>query len=151
MYAHNRRLKQFHDSHIINKEFKGGDLILAYTLKQHTSKLKKRGMGPYVIHDLSASGAIHLATLDGEPMANWISGYRLKKYHEPLIEDILNRLHAAKECKQRKETIKQQAQMEAKKRATKLRRARVGNPDIASLTKKPQIVQCAKLTQAPLP
>ena len=69
MYAQKRRLKQFHDSHIINKEFQKGDLVLAYTLKQHTSKLKKRGMGPYVIHDLLASGAVHLATLDGEPMA----------------------------------------------------------------------------------
>ena len=104
MYAQKRRLKQFHDSHITNKEFLKGDLVLAYALKQHTSKLKKRGMGPYVIHDLSASGAVHLATLDGEPMANWISGCRLKKYHEPLTEDILNRLHAAKEHKQRKQS-----------------------------------------------
>lgn len=96
-------------------------------------------MGPYVIHDLSVSGAIHLATLDGEPMANWISGCRLKKYYKPLTEDILSRLHAAKERKQRKETIKQQAQTKAKERAAKLRRARAGNHGIASLTKKPQI------------
>ena len=89
MYAQKRRLKKFHDAHIINKEFKKGDLVLAYTLKQHTKKLKKRGMGPYIIHDLSASGAVHLATLDGEPMANWISGCRLKKYHETLTPDIL--------------------------------------------------------------
>ena len=39
MYAQKRRLKKFHDAHIINKEFKKGDLVLAYTLKQHTSKL----------------------------------------------------------------------------------------------------------------
>lgn len=70
MYTQKRRLKKFHDAHIIKKEFKIGDLVLAYTLKHHTSKLKKRGLGPYVIHDLSASGAVHLATLDGEPMAN---------------------------------------------------------------------------------
>ena len=66
MYAQKRRLKKFHDAHIINKEFKKGDLVLAYTLKQHTSKLKKRGMGPFVIHDLSSSGTVHLATIDGE-------------------------------------------------------------------------------------
>ena len=70
MYTQKRRLKKFHDSHIINKEFKKGDLVLAYTLKQHTSKLKKRGMGPYVIHNLLSSGAVHLATLDGEPMTS---------------------------------------------------------------------------------
>ena len=54
MYEQKRRLKKFHDSHIINKEFKKGDLVIAYTLKQHNSKLKKRRMVPYVIHDLSA-------------------------------------------------------------------------------------------------
>ncbi|MCO5614982.1 hypothetical protein L7F22_069269 [Adiantum nelumboides] len=88
MYAQKRRLKKFHDAHIINKEFKKGDLVLAYTLKQHTKKLKKRGMGPYIIHALSASGAVHLATLDGEPMVNWISRCRLKKYHETLTPEI---------------------------------------------------------------
>ena len=96
MYAQKRRLKKFHDAHIVNKDFKKGDLVLVYTLKQHTSKLKKRGMGPYVIHQLSASGAVQLATLDGEPMANWISGCRVKKYHEPLTPEILQRLHNAK-------------------------------------------------------
>lgn len=81
MYAQKIHLKKFHDAHVINKEFKKGDLVLAYTLKQHTSKLKKRGMmGPYVIHNLSSSGAMHLATLDGEP----VGAGRLKKYHELL-------------------------------------------------------------------
>ena len=56
-------------------------MVLVYTLQQHTSKLTKRGRGPYVIESLSPSGAVWLATLDGEPMANWISGCRLKKYH----------------------------------------------------------------------
>ena len=45
MYAQKRRLKKFHDAHIINKEFKKGDLVLAYTLKQHTKKLKKKRNG----------------------------------------------------------------------------------------------------------
>ena len=45
MYAHKRWLKKFHDAHIINKEFKKGDLVLAYTLKQHTKKLKKMRNG----------------------------------------------------------------------------------------------------------
>lgn len=124
MYAQKRRLKNFHDAHIINKEFKTGDLVLAYTLKQHTSKLKKWGVGPHVIHDLSNSGAVHLTTLDGEPMANWISGCRLKKFHEPLTTDILKRLRAAKERKQRKEDIKHEAQEESKERANKLRQRR---------------------------
>ena len=54
-------------------------------------------MGPYMIHDLSASGAVHLATLDGEPMDNWISGCRVKKYLKPLTLEILEWIHKAKE------------------------------------------------------
>ena len=96
MYALKRRQSKFHDSKIINKEFQIGDLVLVYTLKQHASKLKKRGHGPYVIHDLSLSGVARLATLDGEQMPSWISGCRLKKYHEPLTADMLARLHASK-------------------------------------------------------
>ena len=79
-------------------------------------------MGPYVIHDLSASGAVHLATLDGEPMSNWISNCRLKKYKEPLTDETLQRLHAAKEQKLQQENMKQKAQEEAIERATKLRK-----------------------------
>ena len=66
MYALKRRQKSFYDAKIKTKELKKGDLVLAYTLKQHTSKLKKQGMGPYVIHDISTSGALKLATLDRE-------------------------------------------------------------------------------------
>ena len=79
-------------------------------------------MGPYVIHDLSASGAVHLATFDGEPMSNWISGCRLKKYKEPLTDEILQRLHVARERKTKYENMKQKAQEEARERAAKLRK-----------------------------
>ena len=80
--------------------------MLEYTLKYHTSKLKKCSMGLFVIHNLSPSRAVHLATLDGEPMASWISGCRLKKYYEPLTQEILNRLHATKERNKQKAEIK---------------------------------------------
>ena len=96
MYALKRQQKKFHDAKIINKEFQIGDLVLVYMLKQHDLKLKKRGHRPYMIHDLSSSGAVRLATLDDEQMANWISGCQLKKYHEPLTADMLARLHASK-------------------------------------------------------
>ena len=122
MYAQKRRQKQFHDAHIINKDFQTGDLVLAYTLKQHTSKLKKRGMGPYAIDNLSSSGAIQLATLDGEPMSSWISGCRLKKYNEPMTEEMLQRLHATKERENQQELIKKNAHKEAQERAARLRK-----------------------------
>ena len=68
-----------------------------------------------------------MATLDGVPMANWISGgCRLKKYKEPLTEEILKRLHATKERKNKHEKMKSLAQKEAKERAAKLRKQRVG-------------------------
>ena len=141
MYAQKQRLKKFHDAHIINKEFTKGDLVLAYTLKQHMSKLKKRGLGPYIIHNLSASGAVHLATLDGEPMANWISGCGLKKYHEPLTQDLLERIHAAKQRKKRREDVKTSAQAEAKARALKLKQKRQPQTQDLVISKRPRVCQ----------
>ena len=41
MYALKRRHKKFHDSHISTKEFKLGDLVLLFTLKQLVSKFIK--------------------------------------------------------------------------------------------------------------
>ena len=75
VYALKRRQKQFHDCHIITKHFKLGDLVLVFTLKELVAKLSKRGKGPYVISDLSPSGAIKLSTLEGDEMPNWISGF----------------------------------------------------------------------------
>lgn len=57
--------------------------------------------------------------LDGDPMTSWISGCRLKKYHTPLTQKILNRLHATKEQNKQKEVIKAQAQVEAKEQHAK--------------------------------
>ena len=78
MYALKQRWKKFHDSHISTKEFKLGDLVLLFTLKQFVSKFTKQGQGPYVI---SANGMGNLSTLDSKEMANWINGCRIKKYN----------------------------------------------------------------------
>ena len=101
--------------------------MLSYTLKQHSTKLSKRGKGPFVIHSLSPSGAVKLATLGGEPMANWISGCRLKKYDLPLTKQMLDDLHLAKTNKQQKEDRKIHAQEEARiqREKRKLRRGQV--------------------------
>ena len=80
IYAQQKRMKESHDK---TKDFAVGDYVLVYTIKQKTKELKKRGVGPFVIHSISSSGAIKLATVDGEEMPNWISGSRLKKYHLP--------------------------------------------------------------------
>ena len=117
MYTLKRRQKSFFDAKIKTKELQKGDLVLAYTLKQHASKLKKRGMGPYVIHEISTSGALRLATLDGEQMPNWISdSCRVKKYLRPLTINMLERIHKAKERIQTSLQAKQAAQQEARQR-----------------------------------
>ena len=97
--------------------FRKGDLVLLYTLKKLKRKLKMRGLGPFVINELSPSGAVRLETLDGEPMANYINGSRLKLYHEPLTQEMLDRMHAAKTRKAQAELLKQKAKEEADERA----------------------------------
>ena len=58
MYTLKRIQKQFHDDHIITKQFRLGDLVLVYTLKEFAAKFTKHGRGPYVISRLSSSGAV---------------------------------------------------------------------------------------------
>ena len=73
---------------------------MVYTLKPHLGKFKKRGFGPCVIEEISASGAVKLSTLDGETMSNWISGCRIKKYELPLTNEMLERMHEARNKKE---------------------------------------------------
>ena len=88
--------------------------MLLYTLKKQKRKLKMRGLGPFVINTLSTSGAVRLETLEGEQMTNFINGSCIKKYEEPLTQDILMRLCTAKKRKEALAQIKKEAQEEAK-------------------------------------
>ena len=74
MYAEKQRRKQWFDKNLKERNFVVGDLVLLYTLKKNKRKLKKQGLGPYVIHSLLSSGAVRLATLDGEKMSAFING-----------------------------------------------------------------------------
>ncbi|WP_165303672.1 hypothetical protein, partial [Enterobacter cloacae complex sp. CH23B] len=114
IYAQKRKQKRFFDSHLITKIFKKGDLVLVYSLKQHIPKFKKKRNGPFFIEDISPSGALKLSTLDGEPMANWISGCRLKKYNLPLTNELLERMHAAKQRKMKQQQVINEAQEESR-------------------------------------
>ena len=113
MYTQKQRLKQSHDNHIRPKQLHKGDLVLVYTLKQNIRKFKKRRFGPCVVEEISASGAVKLSTLDGEVMPNWISGCRIKKYHLPLTNEMLGRMHAVKNRKEAIALQKQEAQDKA--------------------------------------
>lgn len=54
-------------------------------------------------------------------MANWISSCRVKKYHEPLTPEIIQRRHNAKERKLKEAQMKREAFEQGKKRARKQR------------------------------
>ena len=66
---------------------------------------------------ITNGGAVRLETLDGQPMANFINGSQLRKYKEPLTNEILEKLHTGKNAKEQKEQIKAEAQVEARLRA----------------------------------
>ena len=70
---------------------------------------------------LLISGVIKLATLDGEEMSTFINGSRLKKFYEPLTQSMLDQIHSAKTKKEALETLKLEAQEEARQRKLKLR------------------------------
>ena len=124
MYVEKRRRKAWHDKNLRLQEFKEGDLVLLYTLKKNKRKLTPRGLGPYVINTITNGGAVRLETLDGESMANFINGSRLRRYNEPLTDELLARLHAAQNEKERKAQMIAEAQAEAKARAQKNRERR---------------------------
>ena len=48
-----------------------------------------------MINELNSSGAVHLETLDGEQMANFINGSRVRLYNEPLTQEMMNRMDTA--------------------------------------------------------
>ena len=98
-----------------------------YTLKKHKQKLKKRGLGPFVVSQFSSSGAVRLETLDGAEMPNFINESRLKKYELPLTTEMLEQLHNSKTYKEGQARLKAKAQKEAKERRDKIkaRRAKI--------------------------
>ena len=94
---------------------------MVYTLKPLIGKFKKRGFGPCVIDEISSNGVVKLSTLDGETMSNWISGCQIKKYELPLTNDMLERMHDAKNRKEVVEMQKAEAQDEAKERIQRIK------------------------------
>ena len=117
IYAEKHRMKNWHDTHVKTGRFKKGDLVLLYTLKKLKRKLKMQGLGPFVINELNSSGAVRLETLDGEQMANFINGSCLRLYNEPLTQEMMNCMEAAKTRQARATLLKKEAQEEANARA----------------------------------
>ena len=80
-----------------------------------------QGLGPFVINELNSSGAVRLETLDGEQMDNFINGSHLRLYNEPLTQEMMNRMDAAKTRQARAALLKKEAQEEANARAKAIR------------------------------
>ena len=59
--------------------------------------------------EISPSGTVYLETLDREPMANFINGSCLRMHHEPLTDEMLEKMHTAKNRKEAQEQMKQEA------------------------------------------
>ena len=79
-------------------------------------------MGPFVVNQLSTSGAVFLKTLEGAQMPNFINGNRLKCYEGPLMtEKMLEHLHRAKTYKEGQRLLKEEAQKEAQRHRKRMR------------------------------
>ena len=72
-----------------------------------------------MISGLSSSGKVKLSTLDGEEMANWISGCQIKKYSTPLTTLELEHLHKVRWRQEKQKLVAEMAQEEAQERARK--------------------------------
>lgn len=77
-------------------------------------------MGPFVVSQLTSNGAVWLETLDGAKMPNFINGSRLKKYEQPLTDEMLKWLHVSKTYKEGQVQLKAAAQREARERREKM-------------------------------
>ena len=74
MYVEKRWQNFWHGKKIRTQKFHKGTLVLLYTLKKQNRKLKLRGLGLFVINNMTSARVVRLETLDGEPMANYING-----------------------------------------------------------------------------
>ena len=63
--------------------------------------------------------------MDGQPIATFINGSRLQRFHEPLTDDMLECMHAAKNRKQALQQLKENAWAEARERAAKAKARRL--------------------------
>ncbi|XP_075076619.1 uncharacterized protein LOC142163250 [Nicotiana tabacum] len=75
------RMKLMHDKHILDRNFKPGDLVLLYNsrLRLFPGKLKSRWSGPFRVVQMFLSGAVEIESEDGTNKFT-VNGQRLKHY-----------------------------------------------------------------------
>nr|XP_009613347.1 uncharacterized protein LOC104106494 [Nicotiana tomentosiformis] len=74
-------MKMIHDKHILDRNFKLGDLVLLYNsiLRLFPGKLKSRWSGPFRVVQVLSSGAVEIESEDGTHKFT-VNGQRLKRY-----------------------------------------------------------------------
>ncbi|XP_070056211.1 uncharacterized protein [Nicotiana tomentosiformis] len=75
------KMKMIHDKHILDRNFKPGNLVLLYNsrLRLFPSKLKSRWSGPFRVVQVFSSGAVEIESEDGINRFT-VNGQRLKHY-----------------------------------------------------------------------
>ncbi|XP_070048855.1 uncharacterized protein [Nicotiana tomentosiformis] len=75
------RMKMMHDKHILDRNFKLGDLVLLYNsrLRLFSGKMKSRWSGPFRVVQVFSSGAVEIESEDGTNRFK-VNGQRLKHY-----------------------------------------------------------------------
>nr|XP_009602356.1 uncharacterized protein LOC104097492 [Nicotiana tomentosiformis] len=75
------KMKMMHDKHILDRNFKPGDLVLLFNsrLRLFPGKLKSRWSGPFRVVQVFSNGAIEIESEDGTNKF-MVNGKRLKHY-----------------------------------------------------------------------
>ncbi|XP_070010279.1 uncharacterized protein [Nicotiana sylvestris] len=75
------RMKLMHDKHIVDRNFKSGELVLLYNsrLRLFPGKLKSRWSGPFRVVQMFPSGAVEIESEDGTNKFT-VNGQMLKHY-----------------------------------------------------------------------
>ena len=74
------RMKKWHDSKILQREFHSGELVLLYNSRLHLflSKLRSKWSGPFKVNRVFENGEVELKGEKGELFK--VNGQRLKHY-----------------------------------------------------------------------
>jgi len=96
-------VKRWFDKRLQKKEFKEGDKVLLYNSRFKLfgkGKLQSKWDGPYVVHDVSPTGAV--AIMDFEGNRFMVNGQRLKVFlEEDKVEVNYVEIYGFKEVRKR--------------------------------------------------
>ena len=91
-WLYKERTKAYHDRMIRGKRFEIGQKVLLFhsRLRLFPGKLRSRWMGPYVVTNVFAHGAIEIQSLVSGQIFK-VNGHRLKPYYENFKEHTFER------------------------------------------------------------